>query len=118
MSIGDRAADEPGVLRITALPDQTGVAVEGDVDFRSLETFTRAITEAIEASPDDVHVDLSGLDFIEVSGMRVLADAARRLGRQDRRLVLRGIAPHLRPVLRVVGWYDGPGVVLDPGPED
>lgn len=117
MSIEERAAGEPGVLRITPLPDGSGLAVEGDVDFRSLETFARAIAEAIEEQPGDVLVDLSGLDFVEVSGMRVLAEAARRLGQDNRRLVLRGLAPHLRPVLRVVGWYQSPGVVLEPGPD-
>lgn len=117
MSIEERAADEPGVLRITTLPDGAGVAVEGDVDFRSMEKFAQAVAEAIEASPGDVLVDLSGLDFIEVSGMRVLGDAARHLEGRDRRLVLRGLAPHLRPVLRVMGWYDSPGIVLEFGPE-
>lgn len=115
MSIEERAAGEPNVLRIKALPDEAGLVVEGDVDFRSLETFTQAIAAAIETDARDVHVDLSGLNFIEVSGMRVLADAARRLSQQDRRLVLHGLAPHLRPVLQVVGWYDSSGVVLEPG---
>jgi anti-anti-sigma factor len=93
-------------LRITALVDEPGLSVEGDVDFRSLDEFSAAITEAVALHPGDIVIDLGKLTFIEVSGMRVLADTARQLADQDRRLVLRDLAPHLQPVLKVVGWYD------------
>ena len=97
-------------LTITSLTDRPGLTIVGDVDFRSLEAFSAAIAEALEAHPGDVHVDLSGLAFIEVSGMRVLADAARQFSGQGRRLVLEGLAPHLSPVLKLVGWYDSAGL--------
>lgn len=93
-------------LRITALVDQPGLAVEGDVDFRSLGEFTDALAQAIEQHPADVYVDLGGITFMEVSAMRVLADTQRQLAAMNRKLVLRNLAPHLQPVLRVVGWYD------------
>lgn len=96
-------------LTITPLVDRPGLAVAGDVDFRSLSEFSKAIDGALRTHPGDVHVDLGGLTFIEVSGMRVLADAARQLSEQGRRLVLENVAPHLSPVLKLVGWYDSAG---------
>ncbi len=103
--------DESGAktLRITSISDPPGLAIAGDVDFRSLAEFTAAVTSAVDAYRGDVHLDLSQLAFIEVSGMRVLAEISRQLAQQNRRLVLKGLAPHLRPVLRVVGWSQEPG---------
>lgn len=98
-------------LRITALADEPGLSVEGDVDFRGLDEFSQAIAEVVALHPGDIFIDLSKLAFIDVSGMRVLADTARQLADQNRKLVLKDLAPHLQPVLRVVGWYDS----TDPG---
>lgn len=92
-------------LKITPLTDRPGLAVAGDVDFRSLAEFTEAIADLTQCDSGDIYIDLARVTFIEVSGMRVLADAARRLAEQDRRLVLENLAPHLQPVLKVVGWY-------------
>lgn len=99
----------PVGLRISALLDRPGLAIEGDVDFRSLDEFSAAIAEVVTQHPGDIYVDLSKLTFIEVSGMRVLADTSRQLADENRKLVLLELAPHLHPVLRVVGWYDGSG---------
>ena len=104
MSTEGREASSAKTLRITIITDPPGLAIAGDVDFRSLEEFTLAVGHAVDTYQGDVHLDLSQLEFIEVSGMRVLADVSRRLARENRRLVLKELAPHLRPVLQVVGW--------------
>jgi anti-anti-sigma factor len=96
----------PVRLRISELSSQPGLAVEGDVDFRGLDEFAAAVARAVAEHPGDIYIDLSKLTFIEVSGMRVLADASRQLASENRKLVLLELAPHLHPVLRVVGWYD------------
>ncbi|HEU4540207.1 MAG TPA: STAS domain-containing protein [Jiangellaceae bacterium] len=108
MSTEGREASSAKTLRITSITDPPGLAIAGDVDFRSLEEFTAAVTQAVDTHRGDVHLDLSQVAFIEVSGMRVLAEASRQLARQNRRLVLKDLAPHLRPVLQVVGWSQGP----------
>lgn len=104
MSTEDREASRATTLRITNITDPPGLAIAGDVDFRSLAEFTAAVTNVVDTHRGDVHLDLSRLAFIEVSGMRVLAEASRRMARQNRRLVLKDLAPHLLPVLQVVGW--------------
>jgi hypothetical protein len=52
------------------------------------------------------------LEFIDVGGLRVLAGAAGRLGFQDRRLVLRSVAPHLARLMDLVGWSQIPGLLM------
>lgn len=108
MTTEGREAPTAKTIRITSLTDPPGLAIAGDVDFRTLDEFTMAVTEAVDTYRGDVHLDLSQLAFIEVSGMRVLAEASRLLARQNRRLVLKDLAPHLRPVLQVVGWSQEP----------
>ena len=108
MSIEGREASSAKTLRITIITDPPGLAIAGDVDFRSLEEFTTAVTNVVDSHRGDVHLDLSQLVFIEVSGMRVLAETSRRLSRQNRRLVLKDLAPRLWPVLQVVGWSEEP----------
>ena len=104
MNTEGHEASSAKTLRITNITDPPGLAIAGDVDFRSLAEFTTAVTNVVDSYRGDVHLDLSQLAFIEVSGMRVLADVSRQLARQNRRLVLKDLAPHLVPVLQVVGW--------------
>jgi anti-anti-sigma factor len=113
LSTEGREASSAKTLRITIITDPPGLAFAGDVDFRSLDEFTTAVSHAVDAYRGDVHLDLSQVEFIEVSGMRVLADVSRRLAQENRRLVLKDLAPHLRPVLQVVGWSQWPE---DPAP--
>lgn len=108
MSSEGREASTAKTLHIVYTTDPPGLAISGDVDFRSLAKFTVAVTNVVDTHRGDVHLDLSQVAFIEVSGMRVLAEASRRLARQNRRLVLKDLAPHLLPVLQVVGWSREP----------
>ena len=108
MSTEGREASRAKTLRITTIANPPGLAIAGDVDFRSLDEFTTAVSHAVDTYRGDIHLDLSQLEFIEVSGMRVLADVSRRLAQENRRLVLKDLAPHLRPVLQVVGWSQWP----------
>jgi anti-anti-sigma factor len=108
LSTEGREASSAKTLRITIITDPPGLAIAGDVDFRSLDEFTTAVSHAVDTYRGDIHLDLSQVAFIEVSGMRVLADVSRRLAQENRRLVLKDLAPHLRPVLQVVGWSQWP----------
>jgi anti-anti-sigma factor len=108
LSAEGREASSAKTLRITSITDPPGLAIAGDVDFRSLDEFTTAVSRAVDTYRGDIHLDLGEVEFIEVSGMRVLADVSRRLAEENRRLVLKDLAPHLRPVLQVVGWSQLP----------
>lgn len=104
----------PGILRLTVLTDPSGIAVEGDVDVRTFETFNRAVVAAVEASPGDVHIDLTRLGFIDLDGLRVLVAASSTLSQRGSTLRLHGMPAHLRDVLRIVGWAETLGVSRNP----
>lgn len=103
----------PDALRITVTDDPPGIAVVGDVDVVSIKAFDWAVTTALESSSGSVHVDLGGVGFIDLEGLRVLLKASRTLAKGGRQLVIIGLAPHLREVLRIVGWSEAIAVEDD-----
>ena len=80
----------PTVLRVTGRLDGTSV---GEIRERLHAT--------IAHEHGDVVLDLSGVEWLDVTGLGVIVDAHRRLRQQGRRLVLRGCAPRMRRALAV-----------------
>lgn len=99
-----------GFVRITRTFRPTGLCVEGEVDQANVAALAAALTAAAETS-EDVHLNLEGLEFIDVGGLRLLADTARQLP-AGRYLVLDGVAPYLRRILALVGWDQTPGLKI------
>jgi anti-anti-sigma regulatory factor len=64
----------------------------------------------------DLHVDLSRLEFTDVTGIRALVQVAESAG-DGRRLVLRGLPSRIRTVMAVVGWGELPNLVIE-GPSE
>lgn len=84
-------------LTITPIDGRHGVSVRGDVDIATVPALQSAL-DGLVAGSGDVHVDLGGLRFVDLSGAGALVAAAARLG-PDRVLVLHE-APHsLRRIL-------------------
>ncbi len=52
--------------------------IEGQVDAATVEAFEARLTEAIGSGP--VILDMTGVDFIDSSGLRVLLTASRLVG--------------------------------------
>ncbi|WP_447002209.1 MEDS domain-containing protein [Saccharothrix isguenensis] len=84
--------------------------VIGTVDQRTNHHLARVLDAAVDGSGDLV-VDVSATEFIDIAGVRALADTAARLG-GDRTLRVEHLAPALREVFRLVGWDRTPGLVL------
>ncbi len=67
------------------------LALEGELDLATAEPLRRSLLEAIESNGAGVAVDMSGCSFIDSTGLRILVEAARRLGSDGRRLRLIGM---------------------------
>jgi anti-anti-sigma factor len=96
----------PGALRVTVIQDPPGIAVAGDIDFVTIEEFEQAIRGAIAQFPDDVHVDLGDVEFMDLEGLRTLVHASHTLAEAGRKLVVERMSSHLREVLRIVAWSE------------
>jgi anti-sigma B factor antagonist len=67
---------------------KTLVTVEGDLDLQVVERLTEALTRVESDRPEQLVVDLSGLSFMDSSGMAAIAAAAIRAGESDRRFTI------------------------------
>jgi anti-anti-sigma regulatory factor len=78
-------------------------------ELQSAASGAEGLADAI-AGNGDLHIDVSRLEFADVTGIRALVRLAENnLGR---RLVLRGLPARIRTVITVVGWSDHPNLVL------
>jgi anti-anti-sigma factor len=74
--------------------------LSGELDISVAETTGRRIVDAVPSSARGVVVDMSGLDFMDSSGVSMLFSLARQVG--SHRQQLRVVAPSGRPVARVL----------------
>jgi ABC-type transporter Mla MlaB component len=65
-------------LRIEPLMDLFGLRVSGEIDLAGRAHWERALDQAVGRG-FDVHIDLSGLTFTDVTGVALLVSAAERL---------------------------------------
>jgi anti-anti-sigma regulatory factor len=91
---------DPPQFRLVAAGDGTW-ALSGELDLAVTEHFSAAI-HAATAGGDGV-VDVSGLDFIDVGGMRAIADAGRSVAAPIRLL---GATPRFRRSWKLAGFAD------------
>ncbi len=104
---------DDGLLKITWLTQAVGFRVEGIVDVASRSGLAAALAAA-QQGHGDIHVDLSGVEFIDMEGLRTIARAARDL-RAGRLLVLERVPSYVRVLLRAVNWDIVPGLRIGEG---
>jgi len=97
-------------LLITRTYAPEGLRISGVIDYYNVDSFARSLNSSLEGE-GDLHIDLSELEFCDVSGIRALVSAAEQLNGR-RRLVLHGLPAQLRTVMTAVGWTDMPGLMI------
>jgi anti-anti-sigma factor len=85
-----------------ARQDQVCLRLEGQLDGQSALSLARVLLDAQRAGSVLI-LDLSRLSFVDVAGLRVLIDAARRAAAAGCELFLRSPAPDVRRLFRVTG---------------
>ena len=118
-------ADKQLVIARTSSPP--GLSLTGAIDYYNAEAVASALTSELLTAGEvsvvladaitgngDLHLDLTRLEFTDVTGIRALVRIAENAG-DGRRLVLRGLPPRIKTVITVVGWGDLPSLVIDQG---
>ena len=83
------------------LTDGPTLVLSGDFDVRSTMEVRTAIYEHLEGHDEDVVVDLTEVDSVDLTALKVLAYATREATRAGHHLVLRGCGPAVRRLLHM-----------------
>ncbi len=98
-----------GILRISRDSEPPGLSLDGEIDASNVDAVARAVAVALVGS-GDVVLDLSGVVFCDLGGIRTIVGVAQSLG-GERRLVLR-LPAQLQRAMQIVGWAELPGLVI------
>jgi len=91
-------------LQIERVADeQATLALLGELDPHTAPLLATALSERIEAGAETVRLDVTRLEFIDSSGLRVLVEAHRTLGNEPGSLRLAGVSPTFLRLLEVTG---------------
>jgi anti-sigma B factor antagonist len=76
-----------------------GVSIKGRVNIDTSGDMRRTIAGALRSMPPAVMLDLSGVSYIDTSGVATLLEASRMARQQGTRLVLHGLHGQPRELL-------------------
>ncbi len=112
-------------LVITRAGSPSRLTVSGAIDFYNADSAAAALARELRAvvpgadgladaisGNGDLHIDVSRLEFTDVTGIRALVKIAED-GDAGRRIVLSGLPARIRTVIAVVGWSDLPNLVIE-----
>jgi ABC-type transporter Mla MlaB component len=96
---------DDGTLRITWQRGQPPImALAGEVDESSYPGLVAALTGAA-ARYDEIHLDLAGLGYCDLAGLRAIVRLASPDGGGPvKQVVLHQVPDSVRTVLHIVGW--------------
>jgi anti-anti-sigma factor len=77
------------------------VSVQGRINVDNSGELRRKLSDALRRRPAKLTVDLSGVTFIDTSGLATLVEAARNARRQGAQLTLCGIHGQARYFLEI-----------------
>ena len=84
--------------------DAVVLALSGKLDATTAKTFEDKILGLINSGTQRLVVDLSLLEYVSSSGLRVFLLAAKRLQATDGKIILCGLQDHIRQVFDLAGF--------------
>ena len=84
----------------------TVVSLDGELDLASAERLRPQLLAAVRARPRTLVLDVSGLRFVDASGVSVLLEAQRALARSGGAVVLRRPPRVVRRVVQLLELQD------------
>ena len=100
-------ADKQLVVTRTLKP--YGLCFSGEIDVTNSHAVPQSLSMVFVRS-GDMHLDVSGLIFCDINGIRSFVDAAEAM--DGGRLMLHGLPALLQRVMNVTGWSEMESLVL------
>jgi len=103
--IAPRDAEPMGSLRIHRVRDEHGVVLElsGELDLASAPEVERQLAEIEGEKPDRILVDLSGVSFMDSTGLAVMLRAQQTAETNGHQLCLRPGSPQVQRLFEITG---------------
>ena len=86
--------------------------LDGTVDASNVDAMSRTLTANVNGA-EEFHLDLSGLLFCDLGGLRAIVHTAQQIG-GGRRLVMHGLPSHLERAMALAEWAHVPNIVMAP----
>ena len=93
----------PLVVDVTREPGELRIRVAGEVDLSNVGVLSAALSGIDVGSADTVRLDLEGLTFCDVAGVRLLLQFRRDLRGSGHRVDVRGASDLVRKVCKLLG---------------
>jgi len=87
-------------------PDEAILDVSGEVDMNTSDELREILMDAAEQDMEKVTVDLSGVDFMDSSGIATLVDGLQTMKKNGGQLVLRNLNENVRSVFEIANLTD------------
>ena len=109
-------AYDNGVLRITQTVRPAGLAIAGEIDEATYPALVTSLHDIADRH-HEFHLDLSGVRYCDLAGLRAIVRLADDDSAGSARHVLLHNVPHpMRMALAVTGWDALPGLAVEPLP--
>jgi anti-sigma B factor antagonist len=108
MSGGNAACGDRLRVAISYCGDVVQIVLAGELDLESIPRFEGLVASAVMRA-DRCRIDLSGLTFVDSSGVRALLRARRRASESGATLELVDASPAVARVLSEAGVEHAPG---------
>ena len=82
-------------------PDEGVVTLEGEIDLNVTPALAGKFTPLIERQAEKIVVDLSGVTYMDSSGIAVLIDALQKVQAYGGKLILSGIRENVRKIFEI-----------------
>jgi ABC-type transporter Mla MlaB component len=109
-------AYDNGVLRITETARPAGLEITGEIDEATYPALVTSLHDIAERH-HEFHLDLGGVSYCDLAGLRANGRLADPGGAGPvRHVVLHHVPHHMRVALAVTGWDALPGLAVGPLP--
>jgi anti-anti-sigma factor len=99
-------------LVVRRVQGPSGLRFIGAIDAFNVDRVEEVLAGALNGDSEyDVHIDLSRIEFVDVSGIRALVAAAEKADGRHR-MIIHGLPPLMGKVMELVGWSDSPTIFI------
>jgi anti-sigma B factor antagonist len=82
-------------------PEPNIISLEGEIDLHESPNLRENLRPLIEAKTPRIYVDMTGVTYIDSSGLAVLIDGMQRIANYGGKFGLIGIRPSVKTVLEI-----------------